>query len=100
MTTEPTTEVAAAFIAHDWCGWNERFGRFTHMPSGDTLVCQGWMGQLDWDKAQAEWFQKFPGELMVHRCPNGAYRETGDTMGTVSEITARLEQRVATKGDR
>lgn len=86
------------FIAFDWCGWNESRGRFTYCGNGemDTLVQQGWMGQQAWDKAQLEWFKKYPG-LTVHRCPTGPYRETGDTMGTTDEIVARLEARLAPK---
>lgn len=51
------------------------------------------MGQADWDKAQLEWFEKLDGELIVHKCPNGPYRETGDTMGTVAEIVGKLRSR-------
>lgn len=82
------------FIAHDWCGWNEQYGRFTHMPSGDTLVCQAWMGQLEWDKAQLAYFRKYPG-INVHRCPVGPYNTNGSIMGTTDEIILRLEPRVA-----
>jgi hypothetical protein len=82
------------FIAFDWCGWNEQQGRFTHMPSGKTLVCQQWMRQRDWDDAQMKWFQELSPELVVHKCLTGAYRETGETMGTVREIVARLEARL------
>lgn len=82
----------AHFIAHDWCGWNSRFGRYTHMPSGDTLVCEGWMGQADWDKAQLEWMKKYPG-LNVHKCP-GAYSTDGLLMGSTDEICQRLEARL------
>lgn len=80
------------FIAHDWCGWNERYGRFTHLPSGDTLVCQEWMGQSDWDKVQLEWFSKYPG-LDVHECP-AVYDRSGPLMGTTEEICARLAERL------
>jgi hypothetical protein len=83
------------FIAFDWCGWNERYGRFTALPSGDTIICQGWMGQHDWDKAQLEWFKRFDGAVVVHRNTGaGPYRETGDLMGTVAEIVERLVTRV------
>ena len=82
------------FIVHDWCGWNERNGRFTHCPSGQTLVCRDWMGQRDWDDAQLTWFREFDGSLVVHKCPEGPYRETGNTMGTVAEIIGRLEVRL------
>jgi hypothetical protein len=83
------------FIAHDWCGWNEQQGRFTAMPNGETLVCQPWMGQNDWDKAQLEWFKRFSGSVVVHRCGDGPYRETGNIMGTVAGIAARLRARSA-----
>lgn len=83
------------FIAFDWCGWMDNYGRFTHMPSGDTIVQQGWMGQRDWDKAQLEYFKKYPG-LEVHRnLQPGPYQKTGNLMGTTDEICARLEKRLA-----
>lgn len=89
----PEKQTAQQFVVFDWCGWNERYGRFTHLPSGETLVCQAWMGQLDWDKAQLEWFEKLDGSLVVHRCERGPYHETGDSMGTVSEIVHKLRSR-------
>lgn len=88
-------DVSRAFIVHDWCGWDERQGRFTHSPSGDTLLCPPDASQRSWDRAQLAWFRKYPG-LTVHRCPTGPYRETGDTMGTTEEICARLEGRLRT----
>lgn len=81
------------FIAFDWCGAFEDYGRFTHMPSGETLVQQGWMKQEDWDKAQLEWFRKFPG-LTVCRCLSGPYHLNDNTMGTTEEICSRLEKRL------
>lgn len=84
------------FIAFDWCGWNNRFGRFTHIPSGATLTQQQWMGQTDWNKAQLEWFKQFKGDLLVHKCTEpGPYRESGNVMGTVEEIIKRLELQYA-----
>jgi hypothetical protein len=80
------------FIAHDWCGWNEQFGRFTHIPSGETLVCRPGMTQSQWDKAQLEWMRRFPG-LTVHSCPD-RYSTDGPSMGTTEEIIARLETRL------
>ncbi len=59
----------------------------------DTLVCQGWMGQRDWDKAQLEYFRKYPG-LVVYKCPTGPYRRTEETFGTTEEICQRLEARL------
>lgn len=81
-----------SFIVHDWCGWNDRYGRYTHMPSGATLVCQAWMGQQEWDKAQLEFLERFPG-LNVHDCP-GAYSTDGRLMGSTEEICARLQERL------
>lgn len=80
------------FIAHDWCGWNERYGRYTHMPSGDTLLCGPDMGQTQWDNAQLEFLQQHPG-LTVYECP-GAYNTDGKSMGTTDEICARLRKRL------
>lgn len=82
------------FIAFDWCGWNGNYGRFTHIPSGDTLVQPDCIGQREWDQAQMKWFSKYP-QLTVHRCPEGPYRETGDTMGTTDEVVTRLKERLA-----
>lgn len=93
-STSPSETHMNEFIVHDWCGFNENYGRFTAIPSGKTLVCQGWMMQSDWDKAQFDWFSELDPSLVVHKCPRGPYRETGDTMGTVGEILARLRCRV------
>lgn len=73
-------------IIHDWCGWMEQYGRFTHHPTGDTLVCQAWMGQSDWDNAQLEWFLKYPVDIAVNE-------EDGSFMGSVGEIVERLNDR-------
>lgn len=84
--------MSVEFIAHDWCGSMQQYGRYTHMPSGDTLVCKAWMGQVDWDKAQLEYFQKYS-NITVHECP-GQYTSDGALMGTVEEICARLTNRL------
>jgi hypothetical protein len=84
------------FIAYDWCGWNEQYGRFTHVPSGETRVCQTWMGQRDWDQAQLDFLQKYPG-LNVHSCPVGPYSTDGRLMGTTEEICERLRLRLETQ---
>lgn len=86
--------IETKFIAFDQCGFGDRYGRFTALPSGDTLTCQAWMAQADWNKAQLKWFEQFPTTVVVHRCLSGAYRESGDTMGTVGEIIERLKNRV------
>lgn len=81
------------FIAHDWCGYNDQYGRYTHVPNGTTLVCQAWMGQKDWDQAQLEFLQQFP-NLNVHDCPTGPYSTNGRLMGSTNEICARLKERL------
>ena len=86
MTDDP-------YIVFDWCGFGDRYGRFTSMPDGKTLVCQAWMAQSDWDKAQLEWFKQFDGRMTVCRCESGPYRKTEDVMGTVGEIVERLRIR-------
>jgi hypothetical protein len=91
------TTASLPFIAHDWCGWNNRFGRFTACPLGQTLVCQEWMGQEDWDYAQLMFLRRFPG-LPVHSCP-GVYTTAGTRlMGTTDEICRRLESRLLELG--
>jgi len=87
-------ESLAEFIAHDWCGWNDNNGRFTHMPSGVTLLCQLYWTQKQWDRAQLDWFRKYAENLTVHECP-GAYNMEGKLLGTVAEICGRLELRLA-----
>ena len=83
----------AEFIAHDWAGWDENQGRFTHVPTGNTLLFQRYWNQAEWDAAQLEWFKKYDGSLTVHDCP-GAYNTEGRLMGIVSEICGRLERRL------
>lgn len=85
-------EQVQVFIAHDYCGWDERYGRYTHVPSGDTLVQRDAMGQANWDKAQLDYLAKYPG-LTVYKCP-GAYVPTGETYGTTDEICERLRKRL------
>ncbi len=82
------------FIAFDWCGFNENLGRFTHMPSGDTLVQQGF-DQRKWDQRQLEFFKKYPGLTVYNNERPGPYRPEGKVMGTTEEICARLERRLA-----
>lgn len=94
MSESANTE--GPFIAFDWCGRNGNYGRFTYVDrasgTSDTLVQRTAMGQYDWDKAQLEWFRKYPG-LTVYRCP-GAYHPNDNVMGTVDEIIERLAVRV------
>jgi hypothetical protein len=57
------------FIAADYCGWNQRYGRYTVCPTGETLVCQPSMLEFEWEKGQLEFLEKYPG-LNVHNCPD------------------------------
>ena len=90
VNASAATDGSTVFVAFDWCGWNDQYGRFTAMPDGATLTCKAWMGQADWDAAQLDWFQQFSPDIVVHRCETGPYR---DTMGTVGEIVKRLKSR-------
>ena len=85
-----------SFIAFDWCGWNNRYGRFTLVAeeNSTTLVQQGHMGQKEWDHAQLEWFRKYPG-LTVYRCPENYVPDPTNVMGTVEEIIQRLKERLS-----
>ncbi len=84
------------FIAFDYCGWNDHYGRFTHSPSNETLVCRPGMGQHDWDLAQLEFFKKFADSIKVYDCSaGGAYSPSGPELGTVEQICLRLKNRVS-----
>lgn len=83
----------STFIAHDYCGWNEQYGRYTVIPEGDTLVCRPDMVQREWDRAQLDFLSRFPGRT-VHKCYEGPYRPTGNTLGTTEEICERLRKRL------
>jgi hypothetical protein len=85
--------MATEFIAHDFCGWNEQYGRYTHCPSGATLVCRPGMDQTAWDRAQLEFLSKLPG-LPVHSCPGTYTTEGTRLMGTTDEICERLRSRL------
>lgn len=87
------------FIAHDWCGWDDRYGRYTVVPGAQTLVCRPDMSQVAWDKAQLEFLKPYAGQspsLIVYECADqsGPYRPSERTLGTVDEIVARLERRL------
>lgn len=82
-----------AFIAHDWCGTHGQYGRFTHIPSGETLVCQAWYSQKRWDEEQLEWFRQWPVDLVVYKCQQ-AYVKTNETYGSVGEIIERLKMKM------
>lgn len=77
------------FIAHDWCG---TFERYTHMPSGKTLVCEAWMNQQDWDIAQMDFFLEYPG-LDVHECP-GVYDTKGRLLGSTDSLYEKLKTKL------
>lgn len=83
-----------SFIAFDWCGWNDCYGRFTHMPSGDTCLQPSDANQREWDAKQLTFFRKYPG-FKVCRCPTGPYVLNNDIIAwTTEEICARLEKRL------
>lgn len=90
----PEPKSSPDFIAFDYCGWNEQQGRFTRVSDGKTLVCQRWMGQMEWDSAQLEWFKQMAPELVVHKCLEGPYRQTDDIFGSVKGIIDKLERRL------
>lgn len=80
------------FIAFDWCGWDDRYGRFTHCPSGNTLAQQAWMDQADWDKAQLEWFRQYDG-LTIYKCYEQYVADEGSVMRTVRNAIELLQGR-------
>lgn len=80
--------VSADFIVFDRCGFDGRRVRFTAIPGGETLVRQPWMGQAAWDAAQREWFGRFDKDVVIHRCEDGPYRRTADTLGTAGDMSA------------
>jgi hypothetical protein len=80
------------FIAHDWCGWNNNYGRYTHIPSGDTLVCKASMNQQQWDKIQLAFLSSYSG-ISVYEC-SGFYSTDNPSMGTVEEICERLRAKL------
>ena len=52
-------EVEKEFIAYDFYGVNNDYERFTHIPSGDTLIPQQYIKHSDWNKAKLTWFGKY-----------------------------------------
>lgn len=81
------------FIAFDHCGFNNQYGRYTHIPGGETLVCLSGWGQKEWDKAQLVFFSKYPG-LTIYHCP-GIYRANNQPLGNTDELCAKLKLRLA-----
>ena len=76
-----------SFIAFDYCGWNESTGRFTVMPTGETLLYRS-------EKTLLEFLAKFPG-LPVYSCP-GRYTTVGTKpLGTTEEICERVRGKSA-----
>jgi hypothetical protein len=90
----PTEEVIE-FVAFDWCGWDERQGRFTHMPSGKTIVQGVDATQKGWDAKQLAFFKEYPPSTPVCRCPDGPYRLNDNRMGTCGSIVDKLTSRLA-----
>lgn len=87
------------FIAFDWCGWNDKYGRYTLIDPNncDTLLQRGHYDQQQWDRVQLDWLRKYPLELVVYNCPNAYVADHNQKIGTVAEIIERLERRLATK---
>lgn len=88
------TQKQNQFVAHDWAGWNNGYERYTHMPSGDTLVSSRFDGAFAWNKAKLEWFQKYDGSLTIHACP-GAYTTDGRLIGTIEEQIEQLKKQMS-----
>jgi hypothetical protein len=53
------------YILIDAAGWGG-YARFTHYPSGDTLLYKRWMDDEEWARAVVAYLGKYPG-LMVRR---------------------------------
>jgi hypothetical protein len=83
------------FIAHDWAGMFERLGRYTHVPTGETLLCHAYYDQDAWDRAQLEFFKRFPGLVVYDNARSGPYRPEGRVLGVTDEICVKLAQRLA-----
>lgn len=82
------------FIAFDWCGWDEQHGRFTHVPTGETIVCRSGYDQSKWDAVQLAYFEKFDPTVPVHECPSRYTTEGTRPMGLTGEICERLRERL------
>jgi hypothetical protein len=81
------------FIAFDYCGWSEQYGRLTHVPTGETLVCKSCWGQQDWDIAQATFFDKFL-NIKVYDCAGpGSYRPNDKCWGTTEYLAEKLRNK-------
>ncbi len=77
-----------AFIAQDTCGWNDSHIRYTHMPSGHTLVSQPDMSRRDWAARKLAFMQKYPG-LNIHRCPS-RYTTEAPIIGTTDDCVRTM----------
>ncbi len=71
------------FIAYDHCGWEGTSDRYTHMPSGDTLLETRELGEVARLNKRIAFFAKYPG-LNIHRCP-GAYSMREKVIGTTDQ---------------
>lgn len=80
--------MAVEFIARDGAGWMEARARYTHMPSGDTLLAQPWMSRDDWDERVLGFMSRYPG-LNIHSCP-GRYSTDEPIVGTSDGVIASL----------
>lgn len=76
-TTKPRKIIVEEFIALDWCGWNQQQKRYTHMPSGNTLICHNKSEEL-------EFLRKYP-DLKVYYC-NESYFSKRKYIGKTDEF--------------
>lgn len=81
------------FIAYDHAGWNDRHERFTHVPSGKTLLSQPHWSEPEYLKRRLDWYRQFDASLTVHACP-GSYSTDGRLLGTVGDICERIEAKL------
>jgi hypothetical protein len=47
-------------IDQDFAGWGE-WARYTHSPSGDTLLRKPYMSSDEWHALKRDWLAKYPG---------------------------------------
>lgn len=73
------------FIAVDFCGWNESITRYTHVPSGETLL----ETKKAWATKRIEFLKKYPG-IPVHVCPGRYTTEGTRCLGSTEEWAEKV----------
>ena len=78
-------ETPSEFIAMDFAGWNQSNKRFTHVPSGKTLVRPPHASETEWHAKRSEWFSQWDSTLNIH---DGRERYSPNTkiIGTVEKM--------------